>query len=216
MLNRREFTTSLALGAAASSLLPAAAQAQGGPVEGTHYVKLSTRQPTLDPAKIEVIEFFWYGCPHCFQFEPSLDAWAKRQPADVLFRRMPVAFREVPFGIHQRLYYAIEALGLVDTLHRKVFSAIHVERNMLDTQDKILDFAAKNGVERAKFAEVMNSFSVQTKAKQASALSVGYKIDGTPAMGINGQFYTSGTLAGGNDRALAVTDFLVARLRKKS
>ncbi|MGA0611496.1 thiol:disulfide interchange protein DsbA/DsbL [Caldimonas sp. KR1-144] len=215
MLNRREFTTSLALGGAAAALLPVAAQAQGGPVEGTHYVKLATRQPTLDPAKIEVVEFFWYGCPHCFQFEPALDAWAKRQPADVLFRRMPVAFREVPFGIHQRLYFAIEALGLVDTLHRKVFSAIHLERNMLDTQDKILDFAAKNGVERAKFAEVLNSFSVQTKSKQAAALSAGYKIDGTPAMGINGQFYTSGTLAGGNDRALAVTDFLVAQIRKK-
>lgn len=215
MLNRREFTTSLALGAAAASLLPAAASAQGGPVEGTHYVKLATRQPTLDPSKVEVVEFFWYGCPHCFQFEPALDAWAKRQPSDVLFRRMPVAFREVPYGIHQRLYFSLEALGLVEQLHRKVFSAIHLERNMLDTEGKILDFAAKNGVERDKFAQVLNSFSVQGKAKQAAALSVGYKIDGTPAMGINGQYYTSGTLAGGNERSLAVTDYLVAQMRKK-
>jgi thiol:disulfide interchange protein DsbA len=215
MLNRREFTTSLALGAAAASLLPAAAQAQGGPVEGTHYVKLATRQPTLDPSKVEVVEFFWYGCPHCFQFEPALDAWAKRQPSDVLFRRMPVAFREVPYGIHQRLYFSLEALGLVEQLHRKVFNAIHLERNMLDTEGKILDFAAKNGVERDKFAQVLNSFSVQGKAKQAAALSVGYKIDGTPAMGINGQYYTSGTLAGGNERSLAVTDYLIAQMRKK-
>lgn len=215
MLNRREFTTTLALGAAAAAVLPVAAHAQGAPVQGTHYVKLPNRQPTLDPSKIEVVEFFWYGCPHCFQFEPALDAWAKRQPADVLFRRMPVAFREVPYGIHQRLYFAIEALGLVDTLHRKVFSAIHLERNMLDTPEKILDFAAKNGVDRAKMSELLNSFTIQNKARQASALSEGYKIDGTPAMGINGQFYTSGTLAGGNDRSLAVTDYLVAQMRKK-
>jgi len=215
MLNRREFTTTLAASAAAASLLPVAAQAQGGPVAGTHYVKLPTRQPTLDPNKIEVLEFFWYGCPHCFQFEPALDAWAKRQPADVLFRRMPVAFREVPFGIHQRLYFAIETLGLVDTLHRKVFTAIHLERNMLDTKDKILDFAAKNGVDRAKMGELLDSFSVQNKASQAKKLSEGYKIDGTPAMGINGQFYTSGTLAGGNERSLEVTDYLIAQMRKK-
>lgn len=216
MPTRREFTSSLALGAAAGALLPVTAQAQRGPIEGTHYVKLANRQPTLDPSKVEVVEFFWYGCPHCFQFEPALDAWVKRQSPDVLFRRLPVAFREVPFGIQQRLYFAIEALGLVDQLHRRIFNAIHLERNTLDTQDKILDFATRHGIERARFAEVLNSFSVRSKAQQATALSDGYKIDGTPALGINGRFYTAGTLVGGNERSLAVVDYLVAQMRKQS
>jgi protein dithiol oxidoreductase (disulfide-forming) len=209
-MNRREFST---LGAASLAVLGAPV-AWAQPTAGANYVRLSQRQPTVDANRIEVVEFFWYGCPHCFSFEPALDAWARRQPADVLFRRIPVAFREVPFVIHQKLYFSLETLGLVDSLHRKVFSAIHVDRNMLDSQDKILDFAVKNGVDRAKFADTLNSFGVATKARQAGALAAGYKIDGTPALGVNGQFYTSGTLAGGNEASLAVVDQLVAQIRK--
>jgi protein dithiol oxidoreductase (disulfide-forming) len=209
-MNRREFST---LGAASLAALGTPV-AWAQPTAGANYVRLSQKQPTVDANRIEVVEFFWYGCPHCFSFEPALDAWARRQPADVLFRRIPVAFREVPFVIHQKLYFSLETLGLVDSLHRKVFSAIHVDRNMLDSQDKILDFAVKNGVDRAKFADTLNSFGVATKARQAGALAAGYKIDGTPALGVNGQFYTSGTLAGGNEASLAVVDQLVAQIRK--
>ncbi|RZU01226.1 thiol:disulfide interchange protein DsbA/DsbL [Rivibacter subsaxonicus] len=209
-MNRREFSTLGAATIAALGTNLAVAQ----PVAGTNFLKLSQPQPTLDANKIEVLEFFSYSCPHCFAFEPAIDTWSRKLPADVLFRRMPVAFREVPFVLHQKLYFAIETLGLVDTLHRKVFAAIHVERNPLDTPEKVLDFVAKNGVDRAKFADVMNSFGVATKARQASTLTAGYKVDGTPAMGINGRFYTSGTLAGGNEASLAVTDYLVAQIRK--
>jgi len=213
-MNRRDFTT-LSLATTCVGLLPALGHAQGGPVEGKDYVKLSQRQPTQDPKKLEVVEFFWYGCPHCHAFEPMLEAWVKKLPPDINFRRLPVAFREVPFVLHQKLYFAIEALGLVDTLHRKVFIAMHVERNPLNTPEAIGDFVAKNGVDKAKFLDVMNSFSVQTKARQAAALSAGYKIDGTPAIGINGDYYTSGSLAGSNDRALAITDYLIAQIRKR-
>lgn len=215
-MNRRDFTQALGLGAATFGLgtaLPAAAQ--GGPVEGQHYVRLGQRQPTQDPKKIEVVEFFWYGCPHCAQLEPMLETWIKKLPPDVLFRRAPVAFREQPYVLHQKLYYAIEQLGLIDTLHKKVFYAIHVERNMLDKPETILDFVAKNGVDKAKFADTMNSFSVQTKARQAAALSAGYRIDGTPALGVNGQFWTSGAIAGGHDRSLQVADFLIAESRQR-
>lgn len=212
-MNRRDFTT-LSLAAVGALGLPAIASAQGGPVEGRHYVKLSQKQPTQDPKKIEVIEFFWYGCPHCHAFEPMLDAWVKKLPPDVNFRRMPVAFRETPFVLHQKLYFAIEGLGLVEQLHRKVFNAMHVERNPLNTPEMIGDFVAKHGVDKAKFLDTMNSFSVATKAKQAATLSAGYKIDGTPAIGINGSYYTSGTLAGSNEVALSVTDYLVAQARK--
>lgn len=212
-MNRRDFTT-LAMTAGAAVLLPCAAHAQGGPVEGRDYVKLSQRQPTQDPKRIEVVEFFWYGCPHCHAFEPMLEAWVKKLPPDVNFRRLPVAFREVPFVLHQKLYFAIEAMGLVDSLHRKVFNAMHVERLPLNSPEAIGDFVAKNGVDKAKFLDLMNSFAVQTKARQAAALSAGYKIDGTPAMGINGSYYTSGSLAGSAERALAVTDYLIGQSRK--
>lgn len=214
-MNRRDFSlTTLGAACATGLFAPLAVRAQGGPVEGVNYVKLAQRQPTQDPKKIEVVEFFWYGCPHCHAFEPMLDAWAKKLPADVNFRRLPVAFREVPYVIHQKLYFAVEAMGLVDSLHRKIFNAMHVDRQKLDTPEAIGDFVAKNGVDKAQFLDAMNSFGVAAKAKQAAALSAGYKIDGTPAMGINGSWFTSGSLAGGNERALAVTDFLVARARK--
>ncbi len=211
-MNRRELTT-LALVAPLAGLAPLA-RAQGGPIEGQHYVKLTQRQPTQDPKKLEVVEFFWYGCPHCHAFEPMLDAWVKKLPADVNFRRLPVAFREVPFVLHQKLYFAIETMGLVDSLHRKVFNAMHVERNPLNTPEAIGDFVAKNGVDKAKFLDTMNSFSVQAKSKQAAALSAGYKIDGTPAIGIDGRYYTAGSLAGSNERSLAVTEYLMALARK--
>lgn len=216
-MNRRDFTT-LAAGATLAGLFPGLllgeAHAQGAPVDGRDYVRLSQRQPTQDPKKIEVVEFFWYGCPHCYAFEPMLEAWVKKLPPDVNFRRMPVAFREVPFVLHQKLYFALEAMGLVDQLHRKVFAAMHVERNPLNTPEAIGDWVAKNGVDKDKFLEAMNSFGVQGKAKQAAALSAGYKIDGTPALGIDGRYYTSGSLTGSNERALQVTEYLMAQSRK--
>jgi thiol:disulfide interchange protein DsbA len=213
-MNRRDFTTFAAGGAMTGLWLPMSAAAQGAPVEGKQYLKLSQRQPTQDPKRLEVVEFFWYGCPHCHSFEPALEAWVEKLPADVSFRRLPVAFREVPFVLHQKLYFAIETLGLVDSLHRKVFTAMHVERNPLSTPEAVGDFVAKNGVDKAKFLDVMNSFSVQGKAKQAAALSNGYRIDGTPALGIDGRYTTSGSMAGSNERALAVTDYLLAQSRK--
>lgn len=213
-MKRREFTT-LSIAAAGGLWLPGAAFAQRAPVEGTHFVKVSSRQPTLDPKRIDVVEFFWYGCPHCHSFEPQLDAWQKKLPPDVAFRRMPVAFRQVPFVLHQQLYFAIETMGLVEQLHRKVFYAMHVERNKLDTPEAIGEFVAKNGVDKAKFLDTMNSFGVQTKARQAAALSAGYRIDGTPALGIDGRWFTSGSLVGSNEGALQVTDYLIAQARKE-
>lgn len=209
--DRRRLAQGLA--AAASLALLPAARAQGGPVEGRDYVKLNQRQPTQDPGKIEVVEFFWYGCGHCHNFEPVLEAWLKKLPADVNFRRMPVAFREQPFVLHQKLYFTLEALGLVESLHRKVFAAMHVQRNPLAQPEAIFEFVEKQGVDRARFVETFNSFGVVGKAKQASALSAGYRIDGTPALGVNGRYYTSGSLTGTHERALAVTDWLIGRER---
>lgn len=217
-MKRREFSTQLLAAAVGATVGSATvnAQAQGEFVEGQHYVKLG--QPHAVPAggKIEVLEFFWYGCPHCNAFEPALDGWQKKLPADVAFRRMPVAFREEPFTTHQRLYFAIESMGLVDTLHRKVFNAIHLDRARLDKLPEIVEFVTKNGVDGAKFTEVFNSFSVQTKARQAKQLAEAYRIDGVPALGIQGRFYTSGSMAGSGDRSLAVADYLIQRARKNT
>ena len=183
-------------------------------MEGKHYTTLSQRQPTRDPKRVEVLEFFAYGCSHCNAFEPALDAWQKKLPPEVLFRRIPVAFREVPFVLHQKLYFAIESLGLVEQLHRKVFLAIHVDREALDKPEAIADFIAKNGVDRTRFMGALTSFGVETKAKQASSLVAGYKIEGTPSIGVNGTWLTSGSMAGSNERSLAVAEYLLAQARK--
>ena len=212
-MKRREFAT--CLGTVALAVSAPLARAQNTPVEGTHYVRLSQPVATIAEAgKIEVVEFFWYGCPHCNAFEPSLEAWVKKLPADVVFRRVPVAFREEPFVAHQRLYYALEAMGQVEAMHRKVFYAIHNDKQQLAKPADIQAFMTKNGVDGAKFLDVFNSFGVQTKAKQARQLSEAYKIDGVPALGIQGRYFTSGTLAGNTDRALEVTNFLLQRARK--
>ena len=220
-LTRRDFSSRL-LGAGVAAALPASglSQAQGGPVEGVHYIRLSQPVQTAVAGKIEVIEFFWYECPHCNAFEPALDAWSKGVADDVAFRRVPVWFREEPFSLQQRLFYAIEALGLVPTLHRKVFAAIHSERVRMRTPEDIAAFALKNGVDPMQFIAAYNSFAVQTKAQQARLTASAYKIDSVPAMGVHGRYYTNGILAnsgtpgGSNDRMLGVVDALIVKARQ--
>ena len=215
-IQRRQFTTALLAAGAGSTVLPLAAQPQQFPVEGTNYVKLGQAVPVPSGGKIDVIEFFWYGCPHCNAFEPTLEAWLKNLPADVAFRRVPVAFSEEPFVAHQKIFYALDAMGLIPTLHRKVFYAIHVERQRLDKPADISAFMVKNGVDGGKFMENFNSFSTQTKVRQASKLAADYKIDGVPAIGVHGKYFTSGTLAGSPEAALVVANWLIQRERKPS
>jgi thiol:disulfide interchange protein DsbA len=219
-MNRREFsiqTLTAAAGAVAlgAAGLPSSALAQSGPVEGTHYVKLSQAVPTSAPAgKVEVLEFFWYGCPHCNHFEPYLNAWAGKLPADVVFKRVPVVLRENPGAIHQRLFYALEALGLLPTLHAKVFHALHEEGLRLDNPEAIGDFMAKNGVDKAKFLQTMDSFGVQSKCRSARALADAYKLDGVPTVGIAGLYFTSIGLNGTPEKTLATVNALIDKVRK--
>ncbi len=213
MINRRSFSTRL-LGAAAFAVA-APVRAQGAPIEGRHYVRLQQPVPVMvEAGKIEVIDFFRYGCPHCYAFEPTLDAWSRQLPDDVAFRRVPAAFGIETFAAHQRIYYALDALGWLATMHRKVFHAIHQDRMRLDQPAEISSFIERNGLDAPKFIETYGSFAVQARVRQANALVDGYKIDGVPALGVHGRYYTSGTLTGDNGRALAVTDYLVQRLRK--
>lgn len=211
MITRRNFSLAASVAALGTG---AVARAQGAAVvEGRDFVRLNT--PVAVPAggKIDVIEFFWYGCPHCHAFEPALDAWAKRLAPDVAFRRVPVVFTAL-HETHARIFYALEALGRVEALHRRVFAAMHVQRQRLDKEADIVAFMAANGVDGAAFAEAFKSFGVATKVRQGKQLSDGYKIDGVPALGIHGRWFTAGSLVGSNERALAVADALIQRVRK--
>lgn len=217
-MQRREFSVSAASLAAAAfgaSALPIRAQAQAkGFQNGSDYLTIAKPAPTEAPAgQIEVVEFFWYNCPHCNAFEPMFDAWTKKMPKDVHARRTPVAFRP-DFEPQQRLYFVLESLGKVDELHKKVFNAIHVERQQLATADQIAAWADKQGIPKAKFLELYNSFSVSTKARKSTQLQDAYAVDGVPALGINGRYFTSGTQAKTPERSLQVTDYLIEQSRQ--
>ena len=221
--SRRDFSAALA-GTACAVAVPQAALALPAPVEGVNYVRLEQPAQAPMPGRIEVVEFFWYECPHCNDFEPSLEAWAKRLPPDVVLRRVPVWFREVPFSAQQKLFYALESAGLLPAFHRRVFHAIHNDHVRLRNADEIASFLQKNGIDTARFMPLYESFAVQSKAQQARLLAAAYKIDGVPSMGVQGRYYTSGSLAnasgtaaspaGTNERMLDVVDALVAKVRE--
>jgi len=218
-LTRRQWSAGIASAGLLGLSGSRAAVAQGAPVEGVHYLRLPEPVPTV-AGKIEAIEFFWYECPHCNAFEPALDAWSKRLPDDVAFRRVPVWFREEPFAVQQRLFYTLDSLGLLPTLHARVFRAIHGERERLRTPEDIAAFALKNGVEPIRFMTAYASPAVQAKAVQARHTAESYRVDAVPAIGVAGRYLTSGSLAnngsapGSNERMLAVADALIARTRQ--
>lgn len=213
-MKRREFSQTLWAGGL-SLTAGSAVRAQASPVEGRDYVKLSQPAPvSLSPGKkVEVIEFFWYECTHCNDFEPLLEAWVKRQPADVEFRRVPVGFT-ARHQIAQKAFYAMEEVGMIDVLHARVFAAIFVQGRQMLSEKAYADFVAANGGDAKKFSDAFRGFSVNTKANRARQLSEAYKIDGTPAMGIQGRFYTAASRAGGHAGALRVTDHLIQQVRK--
>lgn len=215
-MNRREFSVA----APALTLMSAAvspwAQAQTfKPAEGTDYYVLGKPVAVEAPVgKIEVVEFFWYRCGHCNSFEPALEAWSKKLPKDVVLRRVPVAFQD-SFAPLQRLFYTLEAMGLSAKLHAKVFNAIHVERVNLEKGDSIIEWVTQQGVDKLKFVEQFNSFSINSKATKAAQLQNGYRVEGVPALGVAGRFYTDGSLARSMDRALQVVDALILDVRAK-
>jgi len=215
-MKRRDFSVQLAgAGLALACAAPARAQA---PVEGTHFIKLSQPVPVSGlPAdkKVEVVEFFWYECPHCNALEPLLEAWSRKLAPDVALRRVPVGFT-ARHQVAQKMYYALEEMGQLAAAHRKVFAAIHVQNQRLSTDADAIALAAAVGVDKAKFTDVYKSFGINTKASKARQLSDGYKVDSVPMLGVHGRFFTSAALTGSHERALTVADYLIERARKGS
>jgi thiol:disulfide interchange protein DsbA len=215
----------LTLGLSFSLFATTAAASPTAPVNAVDYRTLAQPLPTDSGKKVEVTEFFWYDCPHCNAFDPSLEAWVKKQGDRINFKRVPVIFRD-SFIPQQKLYYALEAMGKVDALHTKIFHAIHVERQQLDTDKQIADFIAKQkDIDAKQFAATYNSFGVATKVRRAKELQADYKVDGVPLLAIDGRYLTSPAIVStsmGNSSeselfkaTLQVADALVTRAARK-
>ncbi len=209
-MQRRQFSLAAATAATSMAWGSSAAWAQpAAPKEGKEYLRLSKPAPTEAPAgKVEVVEFFWYSCPHCHAFEPAFAAWKQKAPANVVVRRVPVAFN-ASFVPQQKLYYALQSIDNFDALHVKVFHAIHVERNKLAKDEDIFNWVAKQGVDLNKFKEAYNSFNVSSQVRKATALQQAYDVEGVPSMGVAGRFYTDGPRAGNMANVLGVVEYLV-------
>ena len=215
-MNRRDFSSVLLASGAGATLLLSAGRAHAqAPVVGREYSLIQTPQVPANPAKIEVCEFFTYACPHCSAFEPLVGPWSRSLPADVAFRRVPVNFLFNAENF-QRTYYALESIGLVESMQPKVFAAVHVERQRLDKPEDIAALVTKNGGDGAKFLAAFKSFSVATSVTKAKKLQADYKIESVPALTIQGRFLTSPSQANGGPQSLAVADALIDLVRRKA
>ncbi|MCU7845173.1 MAG: thiol:disulfide interchange protein DsbA/DsbL [Candidatus Thiodiazotropha sp. (ex Monitilora ramsayi)] len=168
---------------------------------------------SVPDGKVEVVEFFWYGCPHCFTMEPALNAWLKTKPDNVVFKRVPSPLN-ASWTVHAQFYYAAEALGVTDQLHEPLFEAMHVKKRKLFDKNSLIDFAVEQGVDRQKFSDAWNSFGVYVKVQQAKKLGQRYGLDGVPAIGIDGKYKTSGSLAGTYSKMFEIVSQLVAKSSK--
>ncbi len=194
-------------------LIPALAQAAEFQ-EGRNYTRIVPAQPTESKGKIEVVELFWYGCPHCHRFQPYLERWAKQLPADVEYRRMPATLAE-HWIIHARAFYTAEALGVLDKIHKPLFDAIHAQKRRLDTEERLMEFFAEQGVSNDDFKKTFNSFSVETKVRRAKEMSRRYMTEATPSVVINGKYIlNSGQVEGNFNTMIKAMDFLIDKERK--
>jgi len=178
------------------------------------YTEIKPPLPVESQGKIEVIEFFWYGCPHCYTLEPYIETWLKKLPPDVEFRRVPAIFNQ-RWGHDAAVYYTLEAMNLVDKLHRPLFDAIHKNNLRTDSDAALAEWLQKNGVDSKKFMDTMKSFGVQSKTRRAVQQTVAYKIDGTPALAVAGRYTVSAQQGRTQQGMLDTVDSLVMMVRKQ-
>ncbi len=194
----------------------AAGLAQAQPTAGVDYRELATAQSTDVPGKIEVLEFFWYGCPHCYNFEPALEPWVKKLPKDVNFRRVPAMFND-EYTEGARAFYALEAIGEEARVHKALFDAVHTgSRLRVANEAALTEWLGKQGVDTKKFAAAYRSFSVEGKLKRAAQFTQAYKIEGVPSMAVNGKYVVNTDNIKSFDQLLAVTDYLIEQSRKNA
>jgi thiol:disulfide interchange protein DsbA len=186
----------------------------GAGAQQIQYSELNPPQPVENDGKIQVIEFFWYGCPHCYSLEPYIEAWLKKLPPDVEFHRVPAVFNS-RWGHDAAIFYTLEAMGLLEKLHRPLFDAIHKASLRTDNEAAFGEWLQKNGVDPRKFMDTMKSFGVQSKVKRAVQQTVAYKIDGTPAMAVAGRYTVSADQGRTQQGLLQSVDGVVALVRKQ-
>jgi len=172
------------------------------------------QQPTSNPDRIEVIEFFWYGCPHCFHFEPDLNRWLADKPANVDFIQVPAPLNK-SWELHTKAFYALELMGMQKKLHEKIFEAIHMKKMRLFDEKSLTDFLVKQGVDQKTFEKNMKSFTVSGKLNKARKMMKDYEVKGVPQIAINGKYITSGSMAGSYGNMIKVINFLIAKESKK-
>lgn len=181
--------------------------------EGVHYERIVPAQPTSTVNKVEVLEIFWYGCPHCFRFEPYVERWLKKMPAEAQFVRLPGVFRP-SWEVGARAYYTAELLGVFEKVHKPLFNALHLQKRKLNTEDAMRDFFAEQGVDKKEFIKTYKSFAVETRLRRAKTMTSRYGIDGVPAVIVNGKYRLSAKSAGSNAEMLKVINFLVKKESK--
>jgi len=208
-MNLRRRTLLLALGLAPLSSL---AQ-QRRLVPGVDYTELKPGQLVDAQGKVEVLEFFWYGCPHCYTLEPLLEKWIPKLPADVQFRRVPAVFNEV-WARDAAVFFTFEALGVLEKMHRPYYDAIHRDRLNTRNPADLAQWLEKSGVDTKKFDEVMKSFGVQSKVRRATQQSAAYRIDGTPAFAVHGRYTVSAEQGRTQAGMLAITENLIGVARQ--
>lgn len=180
---------------------------------GQGYKNLAAAQPTQDPAKVEVIEFFWYGCPHCYKFEPFLKKWHANLPENVNFIRQPAVFNKV-WGQHAKAYFTAEVLGVVEKVHADLFYAIQVKKQKLTSEEDLAEFFVAHGVDKSAFHNAYNSFAVDTKMRQAKTMGPRYGITGVPAVVVNGKYLVNNKSAGSFEDMIKTIDALIAQESK--
>ena len=178
-------------------------------VEGQHYLRIEPKVPPVgdDEGQHEVVELFWYGCPHCYDFEPDINAWKENKADDIVFVRVPAIFNP-RWEQHARAYYALEQMGELDKGHELIFSGIHEQKRALRDVDTIARFLAANGIDEQKFRESFNSFVVETKVNRAKELVRQYQITAVPAVIVDGEYRVSSGTAGGNSQVIDIIDQL--------
>jgi len=181
--------------------------------QGQDYIELSNPQPTSSGDKIEVVELFWYGCPHCYHLDPFLEDWVASKPDDVEFVRMPAILGK-RWGLLAKGYYTAELLGVVDKIHPALFEAIHEDKKKINDEAALQDFFVAHGVSAEDFKNTFNSFAVNVKANNARQMTRRYAITGVPTIIVNGKYSTSPGLARSNEGVIKVMNYLVEKERR--